>query len=68
MMKKLTVVKVGEAVGPYGDHRSLEVTVQYPGEDSETFTIDGYFAVYAMGADGEIHSLKREELQEIEVL
>ena len=28
--------------------------------------MDGCFAVYAMGAGGEIHSLKREELQEIE--
>jgi hypothetical protein len=68
MMKKLTVVKVGEGAGPYGDRRSLDVTVQYPGDDNETFTIDGYFALYAMGAGGEIHPLKREELQEIEVL
>ena len=68
MMKKLTVVKVGEGAGPYGDRRSLDVTVQYSGDDNETFTIDGYFAVYAMGAGGEIHPLKREELQEIEVL
>ena len=68
MMKKLTVVKVGEAAGPYGDHRSLDVMAWYPGDDNETFTIDGYFAVYAMGAGGEIHQLNREELQEIEVL
>ena len=68
MMKKLTVVKVGEPAGPYGDFRSLDVEVQYPGEEPETFTIQGYFSVYAMGAKGEIHQLKREDLKEIEIL
>ena len=68
MMKKLTVVKVGEAAGPYGDFRSLDVEVQYPGNDAESFTMDGYFAIYAMGASGEVHQLKREELKEIEIL
>ena len=68
MMKKLTVVNVGEGAGPYGDRRSLDVEVQYPGNDIETFTIDGYFAVYAMGANGEVHQLKREDLKEIEIL
>ena len=68
MMKKLTVVKVGEAAGPYGDFRSLDVEVQYPGNDAESFTMDGFFAIYAMGASGEVHRLKREELLEIEML
>lgn len=68
MMKKLTVVKLGEAAGPYGDRRPLDVTVQYLGDDIETFTIDDYFAIYAMGAGGEVHQLKREELSEIEIL
>ena len=68
VMKKLTVVKVGEAAGPYGDRRSLDVEVQYPGNDAESFTMDGYFAIYAMGASGEVHQLKREELLEIEML
>jgi hypothetical protein len=68
MMKKLTVVNVGEGAGPYGDRRSLDVEVQYPGNDIETFTIDGYFAIYAMGANGEVHQLKREDLKEIEIL
>ena len=68
MMKKLTVVNVGEGAGPYGDRRSLDVEVQYPGSDIETFTIDGYFAIYAMGANGEVHQLKREDLKEIEIL
>ena len=68
MMKKLTAVKVGEAAGPYGDRRSLDVEVQYPGNDAESFTMDGYFAIYAMGASGEVHQLKREELLEIEML
>ena len=67
MMKKLTVVKVGGPAGPYGDRRSLDVMVQYMGDENETFTLNGYFAIYAMGAGGEIHQLKREELQEIEV-
>jgi len=68
MMKKLTVTKVGEGKGPYGDRRSLDVEVQYPGNDAESFTMDGYFAIYAMGANGEVHQLKREELKEIEIL
>jgi hypothetical protein len=59
MMKKLTVLKDGDA---------LDVAVQYPGDDAEEFTIDGDFAVYAMGVGGEVYQLKREELQEIEVL
>ena len=68
MMKKLTVIKADKTASPYGDHCSLEVKVQYPGDETEVFTMDGCFAVYAMGAGGEIHSLKREELQEIELL
>lgn len=68
MMKKLTVVKTGEAHGPYADFRSLDVAVQYPGNDTENFSISGYFAIYAMGANGEIYQLKREQLQEIEML
>ena len=68
MMKKLTVTKVGEGKGPYGDHRALDITVEYPGNDTESFTIDDYFAIYAMGANGEVHQLKREELKEIEIL
>ena len=68
MMKKLVVKRVGEASGPYSDRRSLDVEVQYPGDDPEAFTIDDYFAVYAMGASGEMHQLKREELSEIEIL
>ena len=65
MMKKLTVVKVSE---PVGDFSSLDVKVQYPGEEPEVFTVQGGFSVYAMGAKGEVHLLKREELQEIEIL
>ena len=68
MMKKLTVIKAGEAAGPYGNLCSLDVAVEYPGNDTESFTIDGYFAVYAMGAGGEMHQLKQEELTEIEIL
>ena len=68
MMKKLTVVNAGEAAGPYGDSRPLDVTVQYPGNDTETFTINGCFAVCAMGAGGGMHQLKQEELSEIEIL
>ncbi len=68
MMKKLTVVKAGEGRGPYGDRRPLDVAVQYPGDDTETFAIDDYFAIYAMGAGGEVRQLKREELREIEIL
>lgn len=30
--------------------------------------MDGFFAIYAMGADGIVYQLKREELQEILVL
>lgn len=68
MMKKLTVVNVGAASALNGDYRPINVEVQYPGNESETFTIDGSFAIYAMGADGEIHQLKQEELSEIELL
>ena len=68
MMKKLTVVNVGAASALNGDYRPIDVEVQYPGNESETFTIDGSFAIYAMGADGEIHQLKQEELSEIELL
>ena len=68
MMKKLTVTKVGEGKGPYGDRQALDIAVEYPGNDTESFTIDDYFAIYAMGANGEVHQLKREELKEIEIL
>ncbi len=68
MMKKIIVKKPGETPSPYGDHRSLEIEVQYPGDDADTFTIDDYFAVYAMAAGGEVHELNREELSEIEML
>ena len=68
MMKRITVTNTGEGKGPYGNNCPLDVTVQYPGDEMESFTIDDYFAIYAMGADGEIHQLKREDLREIEIL
>ena len=46
----------------------MDIAVEYPGNDTESFTIDDYFAIYAMGANGEVHQLKREELKEIEIL
>ena len=68
MMKKLKFVDAGEADSPYGERGALNVEVQYPGSDSEAFAIDAPFAVYAMGANGEVCQLKQEELQEIEIL
>ena len=68
MLKKLTIKSVGAASGPDGGRESLDVEAQYPGDDLETFTIDGSFAVYAMGAGGEMHQLKPEDLSEIEML
>ncbi len=68
MMKKITITNVGEGKGPYCNNCPLDVTVQYPGDDAESFTIDDYFAFYAMGANGEMYQLKREELKEIEIL
>ena len=67
MMKKLTVISAGDSSGPQGSS-SAEVTVQYPGNDAETFSIRGGLNVYAMGAGGNVHLINQEDLREIEIL
>lgn len=60
--------RVGESTAPLGNFHPLDLTVQYVNNSTESFTMDGFFAIYAMGADGIVYQLKREELQEILVL
>lgn len=67
-IKKITVDRVGESTAPLGNFHPLDLTVQYVNNSTESFTMDGFFAIYAMGADGIVYQLKREELQEILVL
>ena len=67
-LKKLTVMNIGEGAGPYNVRRSLFFEAQYAGTDTDIIRIADYFAIYAMGANGEIRQLDLEKLREIEIL
>ena len=67
-LKKLTVMNIGEGAGPYNVRRPLFFEAQYAGTDTDIIKIADYFAIYAMGANGEIRQLDLEKLREIEIL